>query len=123
MRKVILIVLGSISLGLGIIGIFVPLLPTVPFLLLTASCYLRSSNRLYQWLLSHRYFGKIITDYRENKVIPLGTKVISLILLWASISLSAFVFVSKIWVKILLLVIAVGVTIHILSYQSRRPGQ
>ena len=122
MKKVILITIGSISLSLGIIGIFVPLLPTVPFLLLTASCYVRSSDRLYHWLLSHRYFGRIITDYRENKVIPLPAKITSLVLLWASISLSAFLFVSKTWVKILLLVIAIGVTIHILSYKSHKPG-
>ena len=122
MKKTFWIIAGSIALGLGTLGAFLPLLPTVPFLLLAASCYVKGSDRLYNWLLSHRYFGKIITDYRENKVIPLNTKIITLVLLWGSISISAFIFVSKLWVQILLFCIAIGVTIHILSYKSRNPN-
>ncbi|MDR0363911.1 MAG: YbaN family protein [Bacteroidales bacterium] len=118
MGRVILIIAGTISLGLGILGMFVPLLPTVPFLLLTASCYMKSSDKLYDRLISHRILGKIITDYRENKTIPLKIKISSLTLLWLSIIISAFVFVDLIWVRILLFVIAAGVTAHILSYKS-----
>ena len=92
--KTLYIVIGTISLALGILGIFLPLLPTTPFLLLTAALYFKGSSRLYNWLLNHRYFGPYIRNYRENKVIPL------------------------IWVKILLGLIAAGVTYHILSFKT-----
>ncbi len=119
MKNTIWIILGSIALGLGTLGAFLPLLPTVPFLLLAASCFFKGSPRLYAWLLAHPYFGRIIIDYRENKVIPLRAKIFTLILLWLSISVSAF-FMSKLLVSILLFLIAVGVTIHILSYKSKK---
>ena len=72
--KTICIILGTISLGLGILGIFLPLLPTTPFLLLTAALYFKGSPRLYQWLLNHKYFGTYIRNFRENKAIPLLVK-------------------------------------------------
>lgn len=118
MKNTIWIILGSIALGLGTLGVFLPLLPTVPFLLLSASCYLKGSPRLYKWLLSHPYFGKIIKDYKENKVIPVKAKVSTIFLLWLSISISIFL-ISILWVRILLLIIAIGVTIHILSFKSK----
>lgn len=58
--------IGLSSLGLGIVGVFVPLLPTVPFLLLAAFCFARSSERMLHWLLSHRHFGPAIIDWRER---------------------------------------------------------
>ena len=69
--KTLYIVLGSISLGLGILGIFLPLLHTTPFLLLTAALYFKGSPRLYNWLLNHRHFGPYISNFRENTTIPL----------------------------------------------------
>ena len=65
--KIILIVLGTLSLGIGIIGIVVPGLPTTPFLLLTAGLYVKSSDRLYQKLISNRYVGSYILEYQANK--------------------------------------------------------
>ncbi len=118
MKKPLLIAIGSLSLGLGVLGIFLPLLPTVPFLLLTASCYLRSSERLYRWLVAHRYFGKVILDFRQHRVIPRRAKAFSITLLWLSIALSAYL-VAIWWVCLLLLAVAVGVTIHIASFKSR----
>lgn len=118
MKNTIWITAGSIALGLGTLGVFLPLLPTVPFLLLAASCYLKGSPRLYKWLLSHPYFGKIIQDYKENKIIPVKAKVSTIILLWLSIGISIFL-VSILWIRILLLIIAVGVTIHVLSFKSK----
>lgn len=69
--KTVCIILGTVSLALGIIGIFLPLLPTTPFLLLTAALYFRGSPRLYQWLLNHKCLGPYIRSFRENKAIPL----------------------------------------------------
>lgn len=79
--KTVCIILGTVSLALGIIGIFLPLLPTTPFLLLTAALYFRGSPRLYQWLLNHKCLGPYIRNFRENKAIPLRAKIISLLLM------------------------------------------
>lgn len=82
--KTVCIILGTVSLALGIIGIFLPLLPTTPFLLLTAALYFRGSPRLYQWLLNHKCLGPYIRSFRENKAIPLRAKIISLLLMWGN---------------------------------------
>lgn len=76
--KILLVVLGCISCVLGIVGIFVPLLPTTPFLLLSAALWVRSSPRLYGWLLAHPCFGEYVRNFRENRAIPLRAKIISL---------------------------------------------
>ena len=93
MIKLLLIVLGSIFLGLGFLGIFTPGLPTTPFLLLAAGCYVRSSDRLYSWLIKNKLFGKYIHNFRETRSIPLRSKILSLIVMWIMICLSIFVFI------------------------------
>lgn len=119
-RSAIYIILGSISLALGTLGIFLPLLPTTPFYLLTAWLYMRSSEKLYKKVMSNKFFGTIVRDFQENKTIPLKTKIFSVSLLWVTILSSAFFFVQLLWVKILLIAIAVGVTVHILSYKTKK---
>lgn len=116
--KILYIILGSISLGLGILGIFLPLLPTTPFLLLTAALYFRGSPQLYNWLINHKYMGPYILNFRENKAIPLRAKIISVSLLWITILSCIFFIIPLWWVKILLFFIAAGVTYHILSYKT-----
>ena len=116
--KTICIILGTLSLGLGILGIFLPLLPTTPFLLLTAALYFKGSPRLYQWLLNHKYFGTYIRNFRENKAIPLRAKIISLLLMWSTMLYCIFFLIPLVWVKILLFLIAAGVTYHILSFKT-----
>ncbi|MDL2241570.1 YbaN family protein [Bacteroidales bacterium OttesenSCG-928-L03] len=116
--RTLFIILGSISLALGILGIFLPVLPTTPFLLLTAYLYLKSSPKAYNWLVSHKRLGPYIINYQEKKVIPRRVKVYALSLMWASILLCILVWVDILWLKIGLLAVAVGVTIHILSFKS-----
>lgn len=116
--RTICIILGTLFLALGIIGIFVPLLPTTPFLLLTAALYFKGSPRLYQWLLSHKYLGPYIKNYRENKAIPLRAKVISLLLMWGTMIYCIFFLIPLPWVKILLFLVATGVSLHILSFKT-----
>ncbi|MFO7842457.1 MAG: YbaN family protein [Bacteroidales bacterium] len=113
-------ILGSISLGLGVLGIFLPLLPTTPFLLLSAALFLRSSKRLYHWLMNHKYLGKHLQNYIQHKTIPRKTKIYAISLLWTTILLTALFAVPHSWVKILLIIIAAAVTIHILSFKSNR---
>ena len=111
---------GTSFLALGIVGIFLPLLPTTPFLLLAAACYARGSKRFYDWLLNNRWFGTYIRNYREGKGIPLKVKALTLALLWGTIIYSAFFVVDELYWRIILLVIAVGVTIHILKTRTLR---
>lgn len=116
--KIVWIVTGSISLVLGIIGIFVPLLPTTPFLLLSAAAYFRGSPRLYEWLLHHKYLGTYIRNFREEKAIPLRVKISSITIMWLTISYCIFFLGIPLWLRISLAVISLGVTIHILSYKT-----
>ncbi|MGA1822043.1 MAG: YbaN family protein [Thermoplasmatota archaeon] len=118
--KIILIILGLLFTGIGLIGIFVPILPTTPFLLLAAACFLRSSDRLYNWLLNNRIFGRYLRNYIEKKGIPIGVKIFTISLLWITILISAFIFIDIIWVRILLIIIAIGVTIHLLMIMTYR---
>lgn len=113
--KWVLIVAGTFFVGIGIIGIFLPLLPTTPFLLLATACFSRSSKRFYNWLVNNKRFGKYIKNYREGKGIPLKVKVSSILLLWITIIFSAVFVVSILFIKIILILVAVGVTMHILS--------
>lgn len=115
MRKHLLVVAGTLSLGLGIVGIFVPILPTTPFLLLSAACYARGSRRLHDWLMSRPRLGAYIRRYREGLGIPLGTKLITVALLWATIGFAVLVAAESAWLRVLLVVIAVGVTVHVLA--------
>lgn len=119
--KYLLSSLGCLSLGLGIAGIFLPLLPTTPFLLLAAALWVRSSPRLYAWLLSHKQLGEYIRNYRENRAIPLRAKIATLVLMWASMLWCIFGLLDEVlWAQIILLVVATGVTWHILSFTTLR---
>lgn len=113
--KALLLVVGTISLTLGAIGIILPILPTTPFLLLSAACYLRSSERMHKWLLGNRWFGEYIRNYQEGKGIPLKTKIVAMSVLWVAIIYSAFFALDEVLVaQVALLLIALGVTIHLI---------
>ena len=116
-KKWTLIVAGTICVCLGVAGIFLPLLPTTPFLLLAAVCYAGSSPRFYHWLMNNRWFGRYIKNYREGKGLTLTTKIVSLASLWITIGYSAIIVVPWLAAKLALFGIALGVTAHIL----RRP--
>ena len=116
--KYLLIILGSISLVLGVIGIFLPLLPTTPFLLLAAALYVRSSENLYNWLIHQKYLGTYIRNFREHKAIPLRAKIISVTLVWATLLYCAFFISENIYLSIGLLVLATAISWHILSYKT-----
>lgn len=107
-------------MGLGIVGVFLPLLPTTPFFLLAAACYARSSKRFYNWLLNNRWFGKYVKSYRERKGVPLSVKVPTIFLLWSTITLSAFFVVDNTLLRLILFLIATGVSIHVLSIPTLR---
>ena len=117
-RRFLLVVAGCVCVVLGAVGIFLPLLPTTPFLLLAATCFIRSSERLYEWLTTHRWFGYYIKNYREHRAITLRAKVVTLCLLWFTIGYSAIVVAKASWLRLLLLCIAVAVTLHVLRLRT-----
>lgn len=117
-RRWLLICAGVVSVGLATAGIFLPLLPTTPFLLLAAACFFRSSDRLYRWITTHRWFGPYIRNYREHKAITRQTKVVTMVLLWGAIAYAAFGVVDSLVVRFVLLLIAVAVSIHVFRLKT-----
>ena len=116
--KYILTILGLLSLGLGILGIFLPVLPTTPFLLLSAAFFLKGSKPLYEWLMSHPKLGPYISNFMVHKSIPLHVKVISVSMVWITLLYCAIA-VAEHWAfRLMFIAIATGVTIHILSYRT-----
>lgn len=112
-----LLAIGWLSVLLGVIGIFVPVLPTTPFLLLAAACFVRSSRRFYLWLVNHKHLGPWIRDYLEGNGIPLKGKVYAIGLMWASIGLSCYL-VPMPWARAFMLTSAVLVTLYILRQKT-----
>ena len=115
--RYVLLVVGWLSVVLGVIGIFVPVLPTTPFLLLAAACFVRSSRRFYLWLVNHRHLGPWIRDYLEGNGIPLKGKVYAIGLMWASIGLSCYL-VPLPWARAFMLTSAVLVSLYILHQKT-----
>ena len=114
LKKKILLIAGTISVAIGVVGIFVPLLPTTPFLLLAAACYSRSSKWFYRWLLDNRFFGTYVRNYVKGRGVPLRIKIYTIALLWSTIGLSIFLTSPSIIVKIVLIIVAIGVTLHMI---------
>lgn len=110
--KGLLVVAGTVCVGLGILGILLPVVPTTPFLLLAATCYANSSERFYVWLLTNRFFGQYIRDWRENKGLTIATKVWVIFVLAATMGVSVY-FAPLVPVRVGLGVIGLGVSIYI----------
>lgn len=121
LTRLLLIVGGTLCVILGVVGMFMPVLPTTPFLLLASICYARSSKRFYRWLLTNRWCGEYIKKYQEGKGIALKQKVLTIFLLWLSISYAIWFVVSLWWVKLILLGIAIGVTFHLIRLNTLKP--
>lgn len=123
LRKAILIFLGTVCVGLGVLGMFLPLMPTTVFLLMAAYCYSKSSERFHTWLLTNKLCGKYIANYKSGRGITLGQKVSTIAVLWASIGLSIWLTNGKLWVSLLLAAVAIGVSIHILWLKTNRGAE
>lgn len=114
MLRLVLISCGWISLLGGLVGIFLPLVPTVPFLLLAVACFSRSSERFHSWLVEHRHLGPLIRDYLQGAGIPLRAKTTAIAMVWVSFPASALLFAQAFWLKSLLLVTAAAITLYLL---------
>lgn len=120
-RKAFLIAAGTMCVVVGVIGIFVPLLPTTPFLLLAAYLYGRSSERYLRWLLSNRWFGQYLRGYREGLGIPRNVKLGTIVTLWFTLAVSGLFFVTSLSARLVLLVIGVAVSVHLFLIGTRAP--
>ena len=120
-RKIVLIFTGTVFVALGVLGIFLPLLPTTVFLLLAAFCFSRSSERFHNWLVDNRLTGAYIKNYQSGRGISPKQKASTLVFLWVSIGVSIWLLSAGFWVTLLLLAVAVGVTTHILWIKTYRP--
>ncbi len=114
--------MDSVSLALGVIGVFVPLLPTTPFLLLAAACYLRSLPALYHRLINSRFLGQYLRHYHTGEAMPFRARLVTLGLLWLTVAYSVLRVTHSTPVRVGLLVMAVAVTVHIVSLRSGRRG-
>lgn len=119
MRVKLLNILGFLFLGFGAVGVFLPLLPTTPFVLLATACFSYSNRRFYEWIRRTPFFGEFIANFEEKKGVSMSLKIRSIALVWASLLVSMFV-IQAFWAYILLGVIGMGVTIHLLMLKTKK---
>jgi len=115
--KILLNIIGSIAVVLAILGVFLPLLPTTPFLLLASACFVRGSERMHRWLLNNRVFGEYLRNIEGRRGMPLRGKVITLLVLWISLGYSMYT-VNPTFLKLLLGAIGIGVTTFLLRMKT-----
>ena len=120
--RMLLRLVGTLFLLIGCVGIVLPLLPTTPFLLLALACYARSSERWYHWLITNRWFGEYIKNWHEGKGIPMKTKILTIAFLILTIGYSALVVVPFFIGKVILIIIAICVSMHVLSLPTLEPS-
>lgn len=118
MKKYLLIAAGCTSLGAGIVGIFLPVLPTTPFLLLAGACFVRSSDRLYRWLTNHPVFGPYISNYLRFKAVTLRSKIASISLMWVVLGSTIVFATESLHLRLFLAAIGIGVTVHLVTMKT-----
>ena len=117
--RIFLVFVGLVSFILGVVGMFLPMLPTTPFLLLSAAAWVKASPNLYDWLINHKIFGEYIRNYREHRAIPLRAKIVSVSLVWITIGYCIFAVVNKWWwAQVLMVLLAIAISWHILSFKT-----
>ena len=114
-KRILLISAGMISVAVGVIALFIPLLPTTPFLLLAAACFIRSSDRFYNWLINHKWFGPYIRNYREKGGMTRRHKIATLVTFWGGFLISAFVFIPIPLLRLIPILLCVLVTWYLLK--------
>lgn len=116
----LLIAAGSLFVGIGILGIFLPLLPTTVFFLIAAACYGKSSPAAYRWLTTNRFFGRYLRDYKERRGATVGTKLFSIGSLWLGIGATLYFLSFAFWPLLILSAVAIAVTVHLVRLNTLR---
>jgi len=118
--KYFYLISGFLLVAIGVIGIFLPLLPTTIFLILASVCFVKSSPRANEWLRNHKVLGAYIKNYQDKSWLTITSKIFNLILLWGMITVSAFLFTDELYIKLLLFAIAIGVSIHLVMIKTKK---
>jgi len=113
------LVSGILLVVIGVIGIFLPVLPTTIFLILASACFVKGSPKANEWLRNHKILGQYIKNYQDKTGLTLRTKIINIFFLWSMILLSTFLFTEELIIRLILIGIAVGVTIHLLMVKTK----
>ena len=121
-KKALLVAAGSVSLALAVLGVFLPLLPTTPFLLLASACYVRSSERLHGWLMGNRLLGPYIRNFKERRGIPLRGRIITVVLLWLPLIYSVYR-LDILWLEVLLVLMGLTWSVIILRMKAVEGGE
>lgn len=121
--RILYLVLGCISLVLGFIGIFLPLLPTTPFILLSAYCFAKSSPRLYHWLINNKTFGPVILQWQQDRTVSPAIKKRAILLVTVTFSISILFFIEEIYLRFLLLFMAVILIVYLSRLPTPTPAQ
>ena len=116
----LLIAFGFVCIAIGVLGIFLPLLPTVPLLLLAAACFARGSDRCYSWLIEHRHLGPMVQGYIDGKGIPIRAKLTALCLIWVSIPITVIFAINYTWGKAMLLLVGLAISIYLIRLPLRQ---
>lgn len=111
---------GILLVAIGVIGIFLPILPTTIFLILASACFIKSSPKANEWLRDHKVLGMYIKNYQDKTGLTIKSKIINISFLWVMISVSALFFTEMLFIRLLLFAIAVGVTIHLVMVKTKK---
>ncbi|HWR24178.1 MAG TPA: YbaN family protein [Feifaniaceae bacterium] len=127
MKNLLLRAAGAVCVALGTLGVFVPVLPTTPFVLLAAGCFAASSPRMYAWLVRNKRLGPFIENYRHGCGVPKKRKREALLFLWGGLCLSAAL-VRQPLVWGILIIVGIGVTLHLMliktaEQEKEKPAQ
>lgn len=118
MKKIVLWIIGIITLALGFIGIFIPVFPTTPFLLVALACFVNSSSKMHRFILENKYLGPYVKDYTSGNGIPMKAKWRAVSLIWITIGFSALFVLDKWSLRILILSTATLVSIYIFTRKT-----
>lgn len=118
--RIILFCCGILFALLALLGALLPLLPTTPFLLLSAACFYRSSAKFYHLIFHNPLFGHYLRDYKEGRGVPLRVKATALSFTWLSTIVSVIFFIPWLWLKLLVIAISLAITIHVLMIRTRK---
>jgi uncharacterized membrane protein YbaN (DUF454 family) len=118
-KRLVYVVVGTVSLALGLLGVVLPVIPTTPFILFSAWCYYRGSKRFHDWLVNHRYLGKIVAEYSGDEGMRKESKIKAIAFTWAAVLLTAaFILESSAMRALIILIGCIG-TFVILRLRTR----
>jgi hypothetical protein len=118
-KRIAYVVLGTVSLALGLIGVVLPVIPTTPLILLSAWCYYRGSKRFHDWLINHPYLGKIVAEYSGEEGMKRGSKIKAIAFTWAAVLLTAAFVLESTTMRVIIILIGCIGTFVVLRLKTR----